>query len=735
MTTTTDWTWLELDPTQPNWAKASGKHRLLLVAINMPGYYSLPVRILALLGHQTEELLDRYDCRYVEIDNTQPLEPLLQCILQWQPELVAFSINIWNRDHCITLARQLRRHNPGITLLGGGQEVTGSVYSFFSVAPEFDYLIEGEGELPFLQFLREWTPGQKLRQPEAVSGLRYRATGEERFTRPAEVVASLDEIPSAILAGLVPTTQRNLLGVMLEGSRGCPFRCSFCFEGAKRDSVRTASIQRLRDEVAFMVARGARYFHIMDAILCNSDPTRLQGLHEVFYQVKQQIPGSVTSVEVYADRVTDEMAQYLSTFSIIDLGLQSTNPATARAIHRPFSQEKYRQGVERLRRTGSTFNIYLICGLPYETFTSFLRGIRFVLDEKPTRLFINELCLLNGTELRRRADEYGYQYDQRPPYLVNGTTWMPPFILTMAQVLAKVLERHYNLSARSIHSTAPWLPKYPRHEAGRKRLSLQEGCSHGCPGCGNNLVEPQQNRNLAAALLQEAADCDVDVLAGDGVARGRSLLQLAGQLQLSATARNRLIAPLDTFDDPAWLDPLVHRGFWHFKTFLTLNSEDLSAERVLLDKISSFDRSIQLAGYAAIRPHLEVVLYPGTASPQAYRAMVAELARRNVTVVTVPEALPTADGAWEQALYESFSDAITQRLWLKLPPHVARRLVDRLNLDNPEEILSLLDGFNLLSHAGAMPPCFSPDTGRPLKNRLPDLGEGLFSDCDVERLK
>jgi radical SAM superfamily enzyme YgiQ (UPF0313 family) len=709
MTTTTDWTWLELDPAQPHWPGASGRHRLLLVAINMPGYYSLPVRILALLGHQTEDVRARYDCRYVEIDNNQPLEPLLERIQQWQPELVAFSINIWNRDPCITLARHLRRQRPEITLFGGGQEVTHSVYDFFAIAPEFDYLIEGEGELPFLQFLCQWTPGRKLRQPEAVSGLRYRAAGKEVFTGPAEVVASLDEVPSAILAGLVPTTQRNLLGVMLEGSRGCPFRCSFCFEGAKRDSVRTASIQRLGDEVAFMTARGAKYFHIMDAILCNSDPTRLRGLRDVFEQVKQQVPSSVISVEVYADRVTDEMAQYLSTFSIIDLGLQTTNPPTARAIHRPFSPEKYRQGVEPLRRTGSTFNIYLICGLPYETFTSFLRGIRFVLDEKPTRLFINELCLLNGTELRRRAEEYGYVYDPRPPYLVSATAWMPPFILTMAQVLSKALERRYNLSARSIHSTAPWLPKCPRSQAGRKRLPLQEGCSHACPGCQNRAVAPQQNRKLTAALLQDAADCDVDVLAGDGVAQGPGLLQLAGQLQLSATARNRLIAPLNTFGDPAWLDRLVHRGFWHFKTFLTLNTEDLSTERALLDTIDHFDRSIHLVGYAAIRPYLEVVLYPGAGSPQAYRAIVAELARRKVTVVTVPEELATAGGDWDQALCEIFSEAITQRLWLKLPPRLARRILGALDPENLEEIISLLESFDLLSHDGATLPCFAPD--------------------------
>jgi len=60
-------------------------------------------------------------------------------------------------------------------------------------------------------------------------------------------------------------------------------------------------------------------------------------------------------------------------------------------------------------------------------------------------------------------------------------------------------------------------------------------------------------------------------------------------------------------------------------------------------------------------------------------------------------------------LCEIFSEAITQRLWLKLPPRLARRILGTLDPENLEEIISLLESFDLLSHDGATPPCFAPD--------------------------
>ena len=69
--------WQYLDISGPNisWPQ-DGRRRVLLVAINMPGYYSLAVRILALVAAQTGDLASQVSIRYVEVDNTENMADL-----------------------------------------------------------------------------------------------------------------------------------------------------------------------------------------------------------------------------------------------------------------------------------------------------------------------------------------------------------------------------------------------------------------------------------------------------------------------------------------------------------------------------------------------------------------------------------------------------------------------------------------------------------------------------------
>jgi len=708
-TTSDNWQWLELaaGPKRSHWA-FGGKKRVLHIAINMPGYYSLPVRILSLMAAQDDELSAYFDSRYVEIQNCDPLEPLQESLADWQPDIVAFSVNIWNRDACIDVAETLRARCPEITILGGGQEVSYSVYDFLALAPAFDYLIDGEGEIPLRQFLTQWqTSGRHLENPQKVSGLHYRDGNNHLFSRPAEIVDDLDAIPSPILAGLVPVEQKNLLGVMLEGARGCPFRCAFCFEGTKKPRVRMASVARLKAEAEYMSERGARFFHIMDAILCNSEIERLKQLKEIFVGIRQKNPSSVVLVEAYTDRITDEVAQYMDAFSIIDLGLQTINPATARAINRPFDAEKYRQGLKRLHKTGSTFNVYLICGLPHETLNSFFNGIRFVLQQRPTRIFNNELCLLNGTELRRRAEEYGYEYDPKPPYDVYANKWMTRLEFKFAYVVSKVIERYYNFTVRAIFAAAPWLPKQVNTSGENGRISLASSCSHRCPGC-RHAQGSGEPKTLGLETLKHATDYDVDIVAGDSITMNRDVMQLAGQLQLCGSARNRLIAPLSTFAQPELLETLIQRGFWHYRAYCTaadggsvepgMSNEELAAH---------FNRPFELAGNATFKPYLDIVLHPGTSTPQQYRAELMKLIARKATTITVPTSIPGGDHIWQSMLTETFWDALAKNAWIRLPEATLMRALGEKGLNDVGATIDYLRDFDLISQEQETPPCFS----------------------------
>lgn len=709
---------LDLSHEDAVWAlnQADSRRRVLLVALNMPGYYSLAVRLLALVVAQDSSLAAQVDIRYVEADNNADLVKLAERLADWRPDLIAWTVNIWNRLPVQDLLRRLRPSLPQTLFLFGGQEVTGSAVDFLNLLPELDYIIEGEGELAFAQFVQSWLQagGRELADPAMVSGLRFRRQGQPELTRPADLVQDLDSLPSVILAGLVQPDQRNLLGVMLEGSRGCPNRCSFCFEGGRSGRVRSASVARLAEEAAFMAGQGAGYFHILDPILCNSNPARLRELTAVLTELQERNPRTVISVEIYAHQVSEELAACLQSCTIVDVGLQSTHEPTARAIHRAWQPQRFQAGLARLRRAQVPFNIYLICGLPEETLATYLQGLSAIMAGQPTRIFCNELCLLNGTELRHRALEYGYHFDRNPPYRAWSNRWMSAADFRLAQAASKVVEKYYNLTSRAIYTKAPWLPGHAPEYGGTSRISLTSPCSRQCPGCVRaQAVTTNMPPDLVQALT-ELEDDDVEIFAGDLVDR-EALVQLMGRLQLHAPARLRLVGPPELFDDADWVQWLVQRGVWHFRSFA-------EAGEARQPDLTALSQTCRLTGFAVVRPFSDIVLLlpqepDADADAQTCVAALKNLADQGLTMVTVPAGVTDMPASWQQEVALQLEPLVEQLSWLRLPETTLKMGLEPYLSGRGEELGQICRSLQILglsSSAVNQPPCYLPEDAAPI---------------------
>ncbi|MBU0730131.1 MAG: cobalamin-dependent protein [Proteobacteria bacterium] len=701
--------YLEINRNNPQWQSARDKTRVLLIAINVPGYYSLPVRILSLVVSR-EKILEGFSIRFLEAANNEASDDLAQLVGELSPDIVGFSVNIWNRELSRELAGIIRQQNPGVKIIAGGQECTNSIENPLEVMPEFDYVIDGEGELSFVEFLRQWHPGSAdIREPQSVSGLHYSIQGKPCFSGPASIVKSLDDLPSVILAGLVEPRRNYKLGVMLEGARGCPFHCTYCFEGGSDRKVRSASMARLTLEIEYMVAQGADYFHMMDPVICNSDPERLRSISNLFRKLRARNPNTILLVEAYAQHISEEIGGMLDKGFVVDVGLQTMNPDTAEAVRRKHHPEKFRQGLSRLRKSGATFNMYLICGLPYETLGTFLQGIRFVVDEKPPQLFLNELRLLNGTQLRRQADELGYVYDSNPPYDVFSTPWMSERELKISQALSKVFEQTYNLNGRSVYCKAPWYASPKEDSRGTIIMPLNSPCSCNCSGCAisaDTENSPRQWHDREAGYGPLAGK-DIELLAGSDIPEV-SLRQYAGQLQLASVLRTKLVAPPEFLVEKDRIGRLFNSGIWHYRTFLEapdLNDPESSdAFKRRIANLKEIIRPIALLGYAVLNPQLDIVLLPGDSSPENYRRAVMTIVEIMPGVITVPAELDLREDEWRNELAVAFECCLANKQWLRLP-HRTLEYALRLN-DNSRSIMTDLEYLGLVSHAQNRPPCF-----------------------------
>ena len=709
---------LELSPHVP-WEADASRIKGLLVAINIPGYYSLPVRILSLGAMSDATLSQRIDIRFIEWDNPQYLvgrttvgiPDVIETISAFAPDILGLSMNIWNRNACIEVARQIKIDHPGTCILVGGQEVTNSVVDYLQLVPEFDYLIDGEGELPFIDFLTAFNPQAKhLEHPGGVAGLRYRRNGNTEYTGPGRCLSNLNESQSIILADLVPANEKNKLGVLLESSRGCPNRCGFCFEGAKREKIRLASTDRLGEEAAHMAAKGARYFHVMDPILCNSKASRLSRLSGHFKRIKAQYGRLSISVETYADQITDAVAEHLGEFSMLDIGLQSTHPPTLAAIHRKFNMQRFTTGIERIRKYGSTINIYLILGLPYETAASFFDGLFFAMRCRPTQIFINELLLLNGTDLRRRAVEFGYVFDPQPPYTVFETNRISKSELKYLKIIAKNIEHRYNLNNCILSAPTPFRPAMNAFDQDYLKIVLGGPCQQACTGCrlaGNALTAV--DKTPLPDFLDQQANANIELVCGDGISIA-TIVHAAAQARLAGALRVKLTAPFSLFAKPQSAHQLVNAGIYFFKTYFKAGdpAEKKKFETSMQDFRLACKRGMQSTGHH-IFPHIEIVMLGDNMDDTLLVETATALGTHYASMVEMGDVSldPIENGrrSLEDLLGPAIDAGLQHRFMVKLSSSATAALF--VDNDEKKAIIAALNQLGLISRTTGR-PCLVP---------------------------
>lgn len=345
----------------------------------------------------------------------EPKENVLAQLLAEAPDVVAFSVYLWNRRETLELADALAVARPGLKVVLGGPEVSFDGVELFARHPGVAALVRGEGEIPLRGLLAAWQRGE---QPNGVPRLAWRQ--EEHITEgpPAPPLSSLDDLPSPFALGLVDTSRGF---VYLETSRGCPYTCAFCMS-ALDEQVRSFSLARIEQDLLWLMQRRVPKIKLVDRTF-NYDAARAR---RIWSFILEHNRGSHFHFEIGAHLLDEESLTLLETVPAamfqFEIGVQSTLPAALDAIGRQASLEKLETNVRRLRTRGNIhLHLDLIAGLPGENYRDFLASIDRVAALAPHHLQIEPVKLLPGSPLRLRADKIGIRFDPHPPYTVLST--------------------------------------------------------------------------------------------------------------------------------------------------------------------------------------------------------------------------------------------------------------------------------------------------------------------------
>lgn len=399
-----------------------------------------------------------YSSRVVVKEYTinQIRDDILKDIYLEQPDVVCFSCYIWNISFVRELVPDLKKILPQVELWAGGPEVSYDAVEFLKKNPAFFGVMVGEGEETFHELAGYYIE----RKPETLSGIRGVAFRDENKGRDVvhtgwRELMDLSKVPFAY-SNL--TEFKNRI-IYYESSRGCPFSCSYCLSSIDK-KLRFRDIELVKKELQFFIDNKVPQVKFVDRTFnCKHDHAM-----EIWRYITENDNGITNfHFEISADLLRAEELALMKTMRPgliqLEIGVQSTNPQTIKAIRRTMDFEKLKGIVEQIHSFGNIHqHLDLIAGLPYEGYDSFHKSFCDVYALRPEQFQLGFLKVLKGSYMMEMTGEYQILYKDREPYEVLSTAWLTYGEILRLKMVESMVEVYYN--SGQFKNTLVFLEKY-----------------------------------------------------------------------------------------------------------------------------------------------------------------------------------------------------------------------------------------------------------------------------------
>ena len=431
----------------------------------------------------------------------QPTDSILRDIYRRRPDILCFSCYIWNIRYVRELVGDLGKVLPRAVIWLGGPEVSYDAARQLEELPELSGVMKGEGEETFAELAEAYrNAALAARGEDAAAG--DAESGDARsvnIPRPADsVLASIAGITWRGSGGRItenpwrPVMDMNRLPFVYrdmddlehkilyyESSRGCPFSCSYCLSSVDKH-LRFRDIGLVKEELKFFIDHRVPQVKFVDRTF--------NCLHRHAMEIWRFIIENDQGVtnfhfELSADLLNEEEIALLQSMRPglvqLEIGVQSTNPETIRAIHRTMDFPRLAEIVRAIAKNGNIHqHLDLIAGLPYEDLASFRRSFDDVYALKPQQLQLGFLKVLKGSYMEEHRQEYGLLCQSTPPYEVLSTRWLSFDDILLLKGVEEMVETYYN-SGQFTHTLTELECEFD--SAFFLYLALSEYCGHLVP--------------------------------------------------------------------------------------------------------------------------------------------------------------------------------------------------------------------------------------------------------------
>ncbi|MGH7871526.1 MAG: B12-binding domain-containing radical SAM protein [Candidatus Binatia bacterium] len=293
------------------------------------------------------------------------------------PDVVGISslFTPYFREGLEVAARAKNRGNP-IVVIGGSH--ASAVPESLLASPNVDYVIRGEGERPFVEFLRCL---ENRISVDDVPGLAYKR-GAEILLNPIGENFPIDDLPIPDLSDFSPATY-SLAGKPLTfmiTSRSCPHKCSFCsVHTTFGTNYRRRSLENVLEEVELRYEQGYRVIDFEDDNLTYYKATFKELCRRLIARFPFREMQFVAMNGISYLSLDDELLElmYGAGFSHLNLSLVSSDKTVRETTKRPHTLEAYVRVVTKAHQLGFKIVSYQILGLPNESLDSMIQTLAF----------------------------------------------------------------------------------------------------------------------------------------------------------------------------------------------------------------------------------------------------------------------------------------------------------------------------------------------------------------------